>query len=353
MPVLFPRIRVGVLGVEFRIQHAGHGKMAGRNRRTEIRMLKGRDRQWGKPEQWPLPVLFPAAAVLGSILGWMALEFCIQEGVTDARCNLANTFLGCLSLGASTGMVSAAEDFVRGRFDRAATLGAAGFGVAFVTAFLLLVPSQIVFETFVPDSAHSVTKALSGFFPQLLVGRSLSWGVLGLAVGIGAGTAFQRMDRLLYGAVGGLCGGLVAGLLFDPLVLLLHISGLDLTWPGRVVGFSIVGGMSAFFMAIANRAERPAGLFITSGPDAGKRFLLGSGPCYLGSSPEHDAAFSEAPTTQSTDAVLAKVGFSFVLEHLGHARPIRVNGRFLHRTALQDGDIIRLRGTEILFSDGS
>lgn len=286
-------------------------------------------------------------------MGWAGMEIFFEEGGTQAVFGLSNAFMSSVSLGSAAGMLCCVNSLVQGRVDRALSMGMAGFGITFVLCFLMVIPSQVIFDGFVPAVRSAVATTGNGVAPSLIVGRSLSWSLLGLAVGMGVGIAFHSRRIFLAGAMGGLLGGFAAGSLFDPLILLLAGSGEDLAWTGRFAGFAVVAGMAAFFIAVAQLNVQLGSLLITTGTGAGKRFSVDCAPCFVGSSPDCEVVLSEDARVAHAHAVIMKVGFVFVIENLEGRRPFLVNGRCLDRSDLQDGDVIRIRGCDLLFSCSS
>jgi hypothetical protein len=305
------------------------------------------------PERWPLPVLLPVAATCGAIMGWASLEIFFEEGGTQAVFGFANTFMSPVSLGFAAGMLCSVDSLVRGRVDRALPMGVAGFGVTFVLCFLMLVPSQVIFDGFMPSVRNAVAVTDNGLSSSVIVGRSLSWGLLGLAVGTGIGISFRSGRIFLGGAMGGLLGGFAAGSLFDPLILLISRSSVDSAWVGRVAGFAVIAGMSAFFTSLAQLNVQNSSLLITTGTGAGKRFSVDSAPCFVGSSSDCEVVLSADERVTHAHAVIMRVGFAFVIEDLDGRVPFLLNGRCLARSELQDGDVVRIRGCDLLFSCSS
>ena len=55
----------------------------------------------------------------------------------------------------------------------------------------------------------------------LMMGRAAAWGIAAIPAGIGQGIALRERKVILNGVVGAVLGGLVGGLLFDPIYLIL------------------------------------------------------------------------------------------------------------------------------------
>ena len=110
-----------------------------------------------------------------------------------------------------------------------------------------------------------------------LLGRALSWAVLGLGIGLGQGLADRSRERLIYGLIGGGLGGFVGGFLFEWLRVALG----DRADVSQAVGIVILGaglglvpgpGRAGVAPRVGPGAERPPGgthLSAGSSPAAG------------------------------------------------------------------------------------
>ena len=93
-----------------------------------------------------------------------------------------------------------------------------------------------------------------GLFRGGLLGRAVSWSVLGLGIGLGQGLADRSRQRLLFGLIGGGLGGLVGGFCFETLrVALGNRYGL-----GQALGILILGGGLGLFLVLVEQALRRA-----------------------------------------------------------------------------------------------
>jgi hypothetical protein len=294
--------------------------------------------------------LYSAAGAISALLGWALLEPFFQEGGSSGRVGLANAFIFPMVAGVVSASLVLVNKSVSRRFSGAIVLAAGSFGLVFAGAFLVLVPSQVVFYWFSPTLQPGPVIEQTTAFVATLAGRTLAWSLIGTIVGLGTSLVIGNRGRLLDGILGGLLGGLMAGVLFDPIQVLM--SGAEKSpWISRMAGFIILGGMTGFLIGLMEDASCRGVLLITSGPRAGTRLVLDSKPCLVGSATACDIVLPADPEIGQSGAVVQRIGLSFELKALGQEAMVQVNRRPISRTCLTHGDCIRIGGTDLLFSD--
>jgi hypothetical protein len=296
------------------------------------------------------PAGYAMACAIAAFIGWAVCEPFFQDGGSAARVGAANAFL-CPTV---LGLISASFVFVDSARWRDATesllLALSGFGVVFAASFALMIPSQLAFTWF-SGTAHAV----SGFdreseLVSILTGRAISWGMFSAGI-IGALIVSRRQGIVLAAVAGSLVSGIVSGLLFDPIQILLSGHGMNFSWLSRMICYSILGGMTGFFLGAARSLSRTGLLLITTGPLAGHRLVLDSAPCTIGASPDCD--FIVASTgLPSFSAVIQKAGFGFRLHTLEEDLKCVVNNRKIRSARLRAGDCVRIGEVAMVFSVG-
>ena len=306
------------------------------------------------PRTWrPLlssAALYSAAGAISALLGWALLEPFFQEGGTSGRVGLANAFIFPVIAGVVSASLVVVNKSVSRRFSGAITSAAGSFGLVFAGAFLVLVPSQVVFNWFSPpatrprhgsnhrfrcDSGGQDTGLESYRHYCRLGDKSCdweSWQTSGWNIGWPAGWPHGwRAVRSDSGP---------------------YVCADKSPWISRMAGFIILGGMTGFLIGLMEDASCRGVLLITSGPRAGTRSVLDSKPCLVGSATACDIVLPAAPEIgPSAGAVVQRIGLSFELKALGQEAMVQVNRRPISRTCLTHGDCIRIGGTDLLFSD--
>ena len=117
-----------------------------------------------------------------------------------------------------------------------------------------------------------------GLFQGGLLGRALSWAVLGLGIGLGQGLADRSRQRLVYGLIGGGLGGFVGGYRFEALRMALG-NRYDLS---QALGIVILGAGLGLFLALVEQVLRRAWVRCISGRQEGRIYLLPHGLDRLG-----------------------------------------------------------------------
>jgi hypothetical protein len=291
-----------------------------------------------------------AAGVVAPVLGWALLEPFFQEGGSTGHVGLANAFLFPLVAGMVSACLAAVNRSAASLSSRAITTAAAAFGMVFAGAYLVLIPSRIVFNWFTFAAHFGAGMPRSAGFSATLAGRALSWGLVGTIIGLGTGLVTGQRGKLLNGILTGLLAGLMAGMLFDPLHALISVTNRS-TWLSRLVGFIILGGMTGFLIGLLDDATCKGRLLVTSGPRAGTLLVLDAKPCAIGSTAACDLVIPADLELAQPRAIVQKVGLRFELRALGEESAIQVNRREISRTSLSHGDFIRIDGMDLLFSD--
>jgi hypothetical protein len=298
------------------------------------------------------PWIHALAGVLGGLLGWALIEPFFHERGCIGRWGMGNAFFFPVVAGMISGALLFADSLPRERFSSAVSLGAAGFGLAFALEFIALGPSHLVFAWLHPVGEFRPDPAGWWDFWLAMIARCLAWGGLGAVVGLGPGFVTGNWRKYSGAAMGGLLGGLIAGLSFDPLQVWIRSGNGGSAWASRVAGFVMIGGMAGFVTGVVADITMKCRVVILSGTFAGKHFVLDAGPCLIGSSPHCRVVLQEESTAEPIHAVIQKVGFGFEIEsEHATAKPL-VNGRPTDRTRLTNGDRIRIGHTKLAFFSG-
>jgi hypothetical protein len=250
------------------------------------------------------------------------------------------------------GLIAAADGLVSRNPRRGLLSGACGVGLAAVGGLVLLIPGSLVFGltmALVDQFAEGMwtTDTLRGV-PMLIlvVGRSLTWGVFGLCVGLGQGVAQRSMTLFVNGLLGGALGGLVGGALFDPISKVLantDLSGQALI--SRGVGFAAIGLAAGLMIGLVEQLSKDAWLQLRAGPLAGKEFIIYTSPMTLGSSPKSEIYLFKDPEVEPRHAHIRIAGARHEVVDLGGRSGTWVNGQRVRRQILHSGDRLTIGET--------
>jgi hypothetical protein len=179
-----------------------------------------------------------------------------------------------------------------------------------------------------------------------LLGRALSWSVLGLGIGFGQGLADRSRDRLVYGLLGGGLGGFIGGFLFE----WLRVALAGRTELSQAVGVVILGAGLGLCLALVEQVLRRAWVQVLSGRQEGRIYLLAHPRCRLGLDERAEIGIFGDPAVARRHAEIESSPRGYVLHHLAPQASTRVNGAPIGDVhSLHDGDRIELGHTLLVF----
>jgi len=171
--------------------------------------------------------------------------------------------------------------------------------------------------------------------PAFWVARSLAWAVFGAAGGVVYGIIGQSGKKTGYGAFGGAIGAAVGGLIFDPISFATHGGA-----PSRAIGFGLLGLTTGIAIGLVESALKDRWLYVTSGPLAGKQFILYKPETSMGSQQSCDIYLFKDPEILPDHAVLVQKAGRIQLQARG---AVYIAGQRVHSTRiLESGSIVQV-----------
>ena len=254
-------------------------------------------------------------------------------------------FIG-LAIGSIDGMICRL-------FRRALWAGFIGFLVGFIGGFFAAILAGFIYVPInrlalreIMGSSYSMTAF--GFFLQM-VGRTIAWGIAGMAMGLGQGIALRSKRLFVHGLLGGIIGGLLGGLLFDPIdIVLIGMNKPSSHW-SRLIGIAIIGASVGFMIGIVELLARDAWLRMTAGPLAGKEFLIFKDVMKIGASPRSDIYLFNDSMVADYHALIRAVGDQCEIENQDERNPVLLNNRMIKNARLHQGDRITIGQTSFIF----
>lgn len=330
---------------------------------VEMQAYLTRDLEPASDRPWIVRVIYAnwfylaIASMCGGLLGWALLEPFFDdfreeiEGEVDvAGLLLFPTVTGCVGL-----FLGAGEGLVCRNFLRAVKSGFVGLGVGFLGGCVAMIPAGLIF-TVGATAALSIDGDLDADgMPQgvgllvLMMARAAAWSVAAIPAGLGQGMALRETKVTVNGVVGACLGGLVGGLLFDPISLLLTAENGEATY-SRAVGFASIGCFVGLFVGLVEGWTKTAWLQMLKGPLAGKQFILFKDTTSLGSSPKADIYLFKDDAIAPRHAQIINRGGRFEIEDNESEDGTYVNGVAVKRQTLSDGDQVVLGKTVLQFS---
>lgn len=201
--------------------------------------------------------------------------------------------------------------------------------------------------------AMNLSEASGGLSPMgfviQIIGRSLAWCLIGVAMGLGQGIALRSTRLFLYGLLGGIVGGLLGGLLFDPIDFILLGQDKPSATLSRLVGFAVIGLSVGGMIGIVELLARDAWLRMTQGPLTGKEFLIFKDVMNVGSSPRSDIYLFNDPQVAEQHALIRAIGDECEIEARQTTNPVLLNNRAVTRARLRHGDNVTIGRTSFVF----
>jgi hypothetical protein len=179
-----------------------------------------------------------------------------------------------------------------------------------------------------------------------LLGRALSWAVLGLGIGLGQGLADRSRERLIYGLIGGGIGGFAGGFLFE----LLRASLPERADVSQAIGIVFLGAGLGLCLALVEQVLRRAWVQVQNGRQEGRIYLLAHPKCRLGLDERAEIGIFGDATVARRHAEIEATARGYVLHHLASQASTRINGAPVAQSQpVHDGDRIELGRTLLVF----
>jgi len=271
-----------------------------------------------------------AAGLLGAVLGWGLCERSFVDATTERHWGniwmipAIVTFM-CIGYGVSESIVerSARKAILRG-------LLALPLGV--VLGFIFEAVANLIYNLGLNICAQAGVQSYRN--PAAWIARGIGWAVFGAAGGTVYGLVGQSMKKAKYGIIGGLIGAGIGGTVFDPISM--GMRGATLS---RAVGFALFGAATGIAMGWVESALKDRWLYVTSGPLAGKQFILYKSLTTIGSDQKSDIYLFKDPNILGQHAAIAITGSRVQFKALGAAY---VTGSPVSTRVLQDGDLLQI-----------
>ena len=270
------------------------------------------------------------AGMLGALLGWALCE----PGFVDSRTMTrwgnfwitpsVITFM-CIGFGASESIV---ERSVR----KALLRGALAVPLGVVLGFIFEFVANIIYSFDLGLVAAMGVQSYRN--PAAWIARGIAWAVFGVAGGIVYGIVGQSGKKTKYGIIGGAIGAAIGGMIFDPISMMTKGAALS-----RAVGFALVGLATGVAMGFVESALKDRWLYVTSGPLAGKQFILYKALTTIGSLQSSDIYLFKDANIAPQHAAIAINGSRVQLQAQGLTY---VGGNSIQARVLQDGDLVQI-----------
>jgi hypothetical protein len=273
-----------------------------------------------------------AAGLLGALAGWAICEPAFVDGGTSHR--WGNWLLIPLLVTLMTLGFSVAESLVERSVQKALIRTALALPLGALLGFVFYFMANIVFN--IGLGICSELGVQSSRNPIFWIVRALAWTVFGVAGGLVYGIVGQSYKKGKYGVLGGILGASIGGLVFDPISM---ATGGPSAALSRAVGFAIFGLATGAMMGVVESALKDRWFYVTSGPLAGKQFILYKPQTSIGSDQQSDIYLFKDPAILPAHAVLVANGARMTLRANG---PVFIAGSPVSSRVLLDGDLVQI-----------
>lgn len=274
--------------------------------------------------------------LLGAIVSELIYSPDDRSAITDSEIRF-QTGVWVMIVGAVIGFVLLAWDGLTSgspqKARRDGFFGAVAGGIAgFVGGYI----AQIIFSDMLEDVTFDELEN------KAILARVIAWAVFGALLGIGLGIKGGQ-KKIVNGLIGGLLGGGVGGLLFQLLANSDDTgdSGTQL----RIVGLVCTGVGIGLGIGLVERARRDSWLTITSGPMAGKEFILYNASTLIGSDYRCHIVLVRDPSVAAQHLSFDLAGGAASVRAMGGQ--VLVNGQTVQQQRLRNGDTVTV-GASVL-----
>lgn len=210
------------------------------------------------------------------------------------------------------------------------------------TNVLTSLPALIVGGLIAGAVAQKVYEVMLEGNDNVVVPRTIAWGIVGGLGGIAVGIGFRSAIRLRNCALGGLGGGLIGGLLFD------QLSGDGSAALSRFIGIFLIGLLMGLFMGLLDVASTDFYLELVSGEARGTQFVLFDQTSIVGCARTVAVTLTKDPQIAEQHARVTKSANGLNVECLRGASPVLINGQQTQNGVLPVGGTLQIGNTVLI-----
>ncbi len=189
--------------------------------------------------------------------------------------------------------------------------------------------------------------------PFPIIPRTLTFAMIGMFLGAGVGVTQFRTRIIIAGAFGGLLGGGIAGLFFDPLgstVGQIISAGGESGFAGRALMWPLMGFTVGLFTAWLEQATRQAWVRLIVGRNEGKEWPIDATQTHLGRDERAHVPLFGDNNVAPLHATITRQGPQYILHDAGSPIGTGYQGvRMSAPVALQPGDFFQIGPHQLQF----
>jgi hypothetical protein len=279
-----------------------------------------------------------AAGLLGALIGWGVVEPFFIDGPEASWADLLMIPSVVAALCVGCGI---AESLVERSTRKALIRGAIALGLGIPLGFIFNFIANIFYNLLLSVAASAGT--LTPESPSWWACRALAWVLFGASAGLVYGVVGMSGKKLLYGLLGGMLGAGIGGALFDPIAMAVGSGSLS-----RGVGFGLFGLATGVAIGLVESALKDRWLYVSSGPLAGKQFILYKPLTTMGRSQGCDIYLFKDLAIQELHATFEMRGPRvWVVAH----GPVYVSGQPVKQKLLENRDLLQIGRYGFLYQE--
>lgn len=296
------------------------------------------------------------AGLAGGALGWLPVEIASHGHSLTEQMSTGSVVAAYASMALLSGLIGGfilASDEQQLQFTpRMRNRFILGLIVCGILALPANYYSNTVFTSILLYGGWGVGHQGSVLF--LVLGRMISWMMMGAMLGAGVGLAgllgsfvgiasFPAIN-IVKGAIGGWIGGFAGGITFD---MVNQATGGGLA--SRLIGLSLIGLAIGLLIGVVQELTKSAWVTVEAGRLKGRQYRLEGNLSSIGRAEENPVGLFGDPAVQARHAVIERHGNDYMLRGLAIADGTFLNGERVESAPLYDNDRIRVGSYELSF----
>jgi len=285
---------------------------------------------------------YAVAGAIGGFLAFAVSEPFVNESVKQASGGLLGMGLfGGVLGGLIAACLSCVDDFKSLVIEKLITHFFTGLLVGFGTGFFGGVFGQLIYGGMNSTSDNLALQIIS---------RVLGWAIVGAFIGLSQSLVDFKLNqkRLINGLIGGVCGGAVAGLLFDPIGMVTAALGAKTGIFSRLIGLVVTGVCVGVAISYISEMAKQAWVYIVDGLLAGKQFIIYETNTRFGSSPKCEITIVKDLNIEPIHFEIQNFQTSYKINAIA---PTTLNGVPVTSAVLKNGDIIKAGNTSFRYEE--
>ena len=275
------------------------------------------------------------SGLIGAFLAWIICEPSFND-------NYKNGWLGNMMLPLMTILMCVSfgtiESIIERSWGKVFKRGFSSFGLGLVIGYILAMIAGflfIFFQILIVNSGVSENNLASN--PIFWLSRGLAWALFGMAGGLVFGVVSKSGKKTSYGVLGGAIGGFIGGFFFDPIFLLSNGGEAS-----RAIGMIILGASTGIAIGLVESALKERWLYVSSGPLAGKQFVLYQDFVTIGKAQDCMIYLFKDPSILEQHATIVRRAGRSVINAIG---PVMISGQLYQghkQKVLCTGDVLQI-----------